>query len=186
MTEEALAEKRIYDQKQFNLQQELYSMIPGWSRILSSGFFDIVLCASIPIYIYIRFIPNKDFDLMDGIIIFFMFLISFGLNFYFSTRKQGSTIGMYLFGIMLANENTFYEATGEDIFDMLFLRVETDIIYTDLYETASFIGSSKKQTIAMKRMKMVYVKRRAYKKFKAKYQDDIKELIEYRYKTYRL
>jgi uncharacterized RDD family membrane protein YckC len=184
MNEEALAEKRIYDQKQYNLQQELYNMIPGWSRILSSGFFDIVLCASIPIYI--RFIPSKDFDLMNGIIIFVMFMISFGLNFYFSTRKQGSTIGMYLFGIMLANENTFYEATGEDIFDMLFLRVETDIIYTDLYETASFIGSSKKQTIAMKRMKMIYVKRRAYKKFKAKYQDDIKELIEYRYKTYRL
>ena len=179
MTEEALLEKRFYDQKHYDLQQELYQTIPGWGRITIAVFLDIVLCVMIPMFVFFTFLISDGFDFKEQIFFGILIIASFGLNFYFSTMKQGSTIGLFLFGIMLVKETDYSLATKDDVLDLLLNRFVTDIVYSDVYESFSHITSSKKQTIAMKRMKIIYAKKRAYKAFMVKNKNDIKELAEY-------
>jgi uncharacterized RDD family membrane protein YckC len=184
MTEEALSKKRYYDQKHYDLEQGLYQAIPGWGRIIISVFFDVSLCTMIPLFIFFTFFASDDFNFKNQIFLAILIITSFGLNFYFSMKKKGSTIGMFLFGIMLVRETNFMHVTEEDVLDLLFCRFATDIVYSDFYESVSHYTSSKKQTIAMKRMKIIYVSKKAYKTFMVKNEKDIKELTEYAYNIY--
>jgi|GEM_PF-2234494 len=184
MTEEALSKKRYYDQKHYDLKQGLYQTIPGWGRIIISGFFDAALCAVIPLFVFFTFFASDGFNLKDQIFLAILIIASFGLNFYFSMMNQGSSIGKFLFGIMLVKETNFTHATKDDVLSLLFCHFATDIVYSDVYESLSHYTSSKKQTIAMKRMKMIYVSKKAYKAFMVKNENDIKELAEYAYNIY--
>lgn len=178
MTEKQINEKRTRDQKIYNLQIELYQTIPDWWRLILAGFIDIIFCMAIPMMlIFTYFLPSEG-ESTHNILIAFLIIGFILIDFLFSTRAHGSTIGMFITGVFLVREYPFEPVDSGDVIEMLFLGVKTDIIYTDFYETLSFLSSSKKQTIAMKRNHIIYVTKRKYKNFYNARKEEIKALYQ--------
>lgn len=178
MTEKETNEKRIRDQKIYNLQIELYQTIPGWGRIILAGLIDVIFCMVTPTILFFSFLLSIDSDSLTKVAIYMVFIVFFLIDFYFSTKTHGSTIGFFLVGIFLIKEITFKPVNGDDVINLLFLRIETDFVYNDLYESLVYMESSKKQTIAMKRNHVIYVNKRKYKKFYNARKEEIEVLYQ--------